>query len=220
MADQEDRFPVSAMADGEDPAVRVVKTLEIEYTVRGRSLTVRARDGETIYLNPHAVNARVEKARYGVLDDPQRTRDVRDKLQRLLDAGETGFAVARMAHGDDPAFGVVKTLDLEYTLDGKRLHLTATDPEVVDLAVTPVPPASVVQVCSDVGGRPCLVAWEPGEYELVTAAGQSRRVTVDAIAPPLEVRGPWEVRFAAGGGGPQQVELISSSRGASTPTLA
>ena len=100
-------------------------------------MTVRGRDGESIYLNPMAVNIKVEKARYGVLNDPARTRDVAEKLQRLLDAGETSFAVARMAEGDDPAFGIVKTLELEYTRDGKQLRLTGTDPEKIDLVSRP-----------------------------------------------------------------------------------
>ncbi len=206
-AAEDHHFSVAAMAEGDDPAPEVVKTLVVDYSVEGRQLTAKASDGEMIHLNPHAVNARVEKARYGVLDDPQRTRDVRAKVQRLLDAGESNFTVARMAEGDDPAFGVVKTLDLEYTLDGRRLRLTGTDPESVDLAVGPVPPATIVQVRSDSGGPLRLVAREPGEYELVTASGQSRRVKVDSVAPPVEVRGPWDVRFASGSGAPQQVQL-------------
>jgi hypothetical protein len=205
--EEDNRFPVSAMAEGDDPAFEVVKTLVVEYMVNGRSLRVTAKDGQMIHLNPNGVNARVEKARYGVLDDPQRTRDVRDKAQRLIDAGESSFQVARMAEGDDPAFGIVKTLELDCVVDGQPLHLTGTDPDTVDLAVGPVPPGAVVQVCRDAGGRLRFVAREPGEYELVTVAGQSRRVKVDAVPPPVELRGPWEVRFAPGGGAPLQVQL-------------
>ncbi len=75
----------------------------------------KGQDPATVHLTADAVKVQVEKARYGVLDDPKRTRDVRDKLQRLLDAGETSFPVARMAEGDDPAVMVVKTLEVEYT---------------------------------------------------------------------------------------------------------
>ena len=53
---------------------------------------------------------RVQKAVYGVPGDPGRTRDVRAKLQAILDAGEFEIGVPRMAAGDDPAYGVVKTL--------------------------------------------------------------------------------------------------------------
>ncbi|MCX6377289.1 MAG: glycosyl hydrolase, partial [Armatimonadetes bacterium] len=62
---------------------------------------------------PHKIT--VDKAVYGILDDPARTRDVRDKAQRIVDGGESSFHVAAMAAGDDPAYGIVKTLVLEYT---------------------------------------------------------------------------------------------------------
>ena len=38
----------------------------------------------------------VTKARYGVLDDPQRTRDVTEKIQRKVDQGEYRFAVTSL----------------------------------------------------------------------------------------------------------------------------
>ena len=56
---------------------------------------------------------------------------------------------------------------------------------------------------------------EPGEYEMVTSGGDKRRVTVDAVSSPQEVRGPWDVSFAPGGGAPPQVrfeKLISWSQ--------
>ena len=204
---KEFRFPVTAMAKGGDPALNVVKTLAVEYTVDDRPFTARAHDGETITLGRNAVGAHVEKARYGVLDDPQRTRDVREKLQRLLDAGENNFRVSRMAAGDDPAYGIVKTLDVVYTFAGKHCHLTGTDPETVDFLAGPTSPAASAQVCRDAQGRVRLEARESGQYELVTASGQSRRVKIDAVPGPSQVRGPWEVRFAPGGGAPEQVTL-------------
>ncbi len=124
----EHSISVTAMAAGDDPATNVVKTLEVEYNVDGQPFIVKAKDGETIRLAPNAIGARVEKALYGVLGDSKRTRDVREKLQRILDAGESNFTVARMAADDDPAFGIVKTLDVEYTFKGKRFHLSGNRP--------------------------------------------------------------------------------------------
>jgi hypothetical protein len=200
-------FPVTAMAEGDDPALKVVKTLVVEFSIDGQPFTAKARDGDTIRLRRNAVGAQVEKALYGVLEDPKRTRDVRDKLQRLLDAGESSFPVARMAAGDDPAFGVVKTLDVEYTHNGKRLRLTGTDPETVDFVTGPAPPSATVQIRCDARGRAHLEAQEPGDYELLTASGQSRRVKVEKVPPPLEVTGPWDVSFAPGGGAPARATL-------------
>ena len=79
----------------------------------------------------------VRKAVYGVLGDPARTRDVRAKVQQILDAGADRFEVARLAAGDDPAFGIVKTLVVDYTIGGQPGTARGTDPEVIFLASVP-----------------------------------------------------------------------------------
>ena len=45
----------------------------------------------------------IQKARYGIVSDPSRTRDVRAKLQAMVDGGVVDFQVADLAAGDDPA---------------------------------------------------------------------------------------------------------------------
>ena len=198
-------FTVADMAADDDPAPNIVKTLVVDFRIDGKPFTATAHDPETIHLGRGAVSMHVEKALYGVLDDPKRTRDVREKLQRFLDAGESSIQVARMAKGDDPAFGIVKTLDVEYTMAGQRLHLTGTDPETVNFAIGPVPPGAIVQVRGDAAGRMQLEAHEPGDYELTTASGQTRRVNVGAVPPAVEVTGPWNVSFDPKWGGAAHV---------------
>ncbi len=149
----------------------------------------------------------VEKARYGVLDDPGRTRDVRAKLQRVVDNGEASFKVAQMAEGDDPAYGIVKTLDVDYTLDGKRHHVTGTDPESLNLAATIVPPKAAAQIRRDAKGRLSLETREPGDYEFVTAARHTGHLTIKEAAQSFEVSGPWQVRFAPKWGAPASVQF-------------
>ena len=200
-------FPARMMAEGDDPAPGVTKTLAVDYESEGRPFHVKAQDPLTIHLSRGAVSITVEKARYGVLDDPKRTRDVREKVQRLVDSGESSFKVALMAQGDDPAYLVVKTLELEYTQDGKRHRLTGTDPEAIDLSPAAAPPKPAASVRPDANGHVCLEAREPGEYELITAFGKTQRVTVKAVQPPLEVTGPWQVRFAPGRGAPAEITL-------------
>ena len=56
----------------------------------------------------------IERASYGVLGDPRRTRDVREKVQQKVDGGQYSFPVGLMAEGDDPAPEKVKTLVVEY----------------------------------------------------------------------------------------------------------
>jgi len=205
--DGEFAFLASTMAQGDDPAYGVVKTLVVDYAIEGNQYTVKARDPNNIHLSQDALNVRVESARYGVLNDPKRTRDVREKLQHLLDAGESSFKVAQMAEGDDPAFLVVKTLDLEYTLNGEHHHLTGTDPETIRLSRAAIPSKSVVEVRRDEKGRLLLESREPGDYEYSTAAGRTGRVTIKEAAPLIEVKGPWQVRFASKWGAPSEVRF-------------
>ncbi|MHB8862025.1 MAG: glycosyl hydrolase [Pirellulaceae bacterium] len=194
------RFAVTSVAAGDDPAFGVVKTLAVDYTIEDQPFTVKAVDGAMIQLSANAFHVQIDKARYGVLSDPQRTRDVREKLQRLVDAGERSFRVARMADGDDPAFLVVKTLDLEFTWNGQRVHLIGTDPEVIDLippAALP-PPAAIVRNGDE--GTTQLEVREPGEYQSTRKSGSRHDVELTNLPAPVPVTGPWEVRFTPGWG--------------------
>jgi len=199
------RFPVDAMAEGDDPAPNQTKSLVIEFSIEGSPFTVKGHDGETVSLKQNAAGATVEKARYGVLEDPQRTRDVRALVQSLLDSGQSSFTVARMAAADDPAFGIVKTLEVEYTLKGKHLRLTGTDPETVDFITGPVPQAALVRVRREAGKPARLEAGEPGEYELLAASGRASRVKVENVSAPVELNDAWEVTFDPQWGGPGPV---------------
>jgi hypothetical protein len=199
-------FSVTEMAAGDDPAEGTLKTLVVEYAVGKKRFTVKGQDGDTVFLSGDAVKITVEKAVYGVLGDPQRTRDVRAKLQRLADAGESSFQVARMAAGDDPAFGIVKTLVVEYLVDGRRVTLTGTDPETILLA-SMEESQRVAGVCRGADGRLCVEAWQPGHYEVQLDCGQKRNVVVANLPAPLEITGPWEVLFPAHSGAPPKLTL-------------
>jgi hypothetical protein len=207
LASGETSFPVRVMAEGDDPAPQAVKTLTVDYTVDDRPFSVKAPDSQTIYLTADAVKATVHKATYGILDDPKRTRDVRDKLQRLLDSGESSFAVARMAEGDDPAFMVVKTLVADCEINGKEVTLRGTDPEIINLKPPPPPFEPIAEVRSFPEGNAFLEAWQPGQYELQTASGRTLRYDVPPLPPPREIPGPWGVHFPPKWGAPPEVTL-------------
>lgn len=144
----------------------------------------------------------VRKAVYGVLSDPLRTRDVRAKVQQIVDAGEDRFEVARLAAGDDPAFGIVKTLVVDYSIDDLPGTARGTDPETIVLASVPAP-QRIADVRRDPDGHLLLEAWKPGHYELQTAAGR-RTIEVSSLPGAMEVKGPWEVAFSPGHGAPER----------------
>jgi hypothetical protein len=200
-------FPVNAIATGDDPAPGTIKTLVVDYEIDGYPFHVKGQDGRAIHLSDKAPSVTIEKARYGVLGDPNRTRDVRDKVQRLVDSGQSSFKVALMAEGDDPAFLVVKTLEIDYLKDGERRRLSGTDPDTIDFSPTPIPPRPVAVVRADAEGRVVLEVREPGEYEVVTPSNRVRHIAVKALREPVEVTGPWQVRFESGRGAPEAITL-------------
>ncbi|MBU6411254.1 MAG: hypothetical protein KGR98_12785, partial [Verrucomicrobia bacterium] len=180
-------------------------------------IVTATRDGKSIWpAASQAPQITIEKAAYGVLSDPKRTRDVRPKVQHLVDAGEYRFRVAQMARGDDPAYGIVKTLVVRYTVAGRQLTATGTDPETMDLAQSPAPHGLYgPQLHRTPDGRLYLETGQPGRYVFKTASGKTHQIDVPALPSPLKIYGPWKVRFAPHEGAPARVtfdHLISWSQ--------
>ncbi len=194
---------VAELAKGGDPAFGVVKTLTVEYETGGRTGRVTGRDGGVIHLTGETAAIVITSARYGVLNDPARTRDVREKVQRIVDGGETSFEVPRLAAGDDPAVNVVKSVEIEYTVDGKPHSASGTDQDMLLLAY----PAEPHRAADHRNG--ILEIWEPGRYEMRTALGRVIQKDATGLEPPMEIAGPWELSFQAGRGAPESVTLES-----------
>jgi hypothetical protein len=145
----------------------------------------------------------VTKALYGVLNDPARTRDVRNAVQQRLDAGELEFQVAQMAAGGDPASGVVKTLAIEYTTGGKQLTASATDPDIIVLTAFDLAEPQA-EIRRNARGQLVLGAWQPGHYEIKTESGHSHGCDVPTLPKVLEIGKQWQVKFDPKGGGPAE----------------
>ena len=199
-------FKVARMAEGDDPAFKTVKTLHVGYTADGKVFSAVGNDEDMIHLTANSTRIIVDKAVYGVMGDEKRTRDVREKLQHLLDTGESSFPVAAMAQGDDPAFNVVKTLNLEYTVDGKHLSATANDGATLVLYEAPGS-GQTVQVTCSADGRLTLQTLDSGRFEAVTASGRTVRAEVPELPKPADLSARWEVRFAPNWGAPEHITL-------------
>ena len=203
----ESRFPVRLMAAIADPAPNREKTLAVDYVIEGLKFSVKARDSDLIQLHRGVLSATVDKARYGVLDDPKRTRDMRDRIQRWINAGLTSFKVADLAQGDDPAFLVVKTLDLEITRNGQRQVFTGQDPDTIHLVPATAQPQPPAALRGDRRNRLALEVTVPGGYEWLTVSGRSGQARVDVGERANEIPGPWQVRFQQGRGAPAAITL-------------
>ncbi len=148
----------------------------------------------------------ITRAVYGVLTDPARTRNVTAKLQALLARSGTEFQVAALATGDDPAYGTVKTLQIDYAIKGHMFHAEGQDPDTLNLSVLEeAAPASTLAVMPDHTLR--LLAWQNGMYQVRTAAGKTLARSVAALPAPREIAGPWSLMFPPNLGAPTRVIL-------------
>ncbi len=165
------------------------------------------RDGEPAIPLTKPPLVKIQKATYGVPGDAQRTRDVLGKLQTLADRGEFSFQVAKLAEGDDPAHGIVKTLAVEYTAGDHSFTINGKDPDTVTLAAA-IPAASrAAEVRRTAAGRLEIVASLPGHYELTTAKGKMFEADITSVTAPQEIAGAWAVRFPPKWGAPEQISL-------------
>jgi hypothetical protein len=164
-------------------------------------------DGQPMVTISTPPRIKVLSARYGVPGDAERSRDVTAKLQTLLDEREAGFAVTDLARGDDPAYGIVKTLEVTYLADNAPRSFKGLDTDMIALRTATPAPERPAELSTDDHGTLSLVARKSGTYELKWADGTTKHVDVPAIARPLSIDGPWEVRFTKGWGAPDFVTL-------------
>lgn len=163
------------------------------------------RNGQLVAEASKMPVVRIQAASYGVPGDASRRRDVASKVQSLVNGGEYSFQVTRLAEGDDPAYGIVKTLELSYTIDGKPSRLAGQDPDTITLATLRSASDRVADL--RLGKTIEIEARQPGRYELKTARGKRLQLEVKAVPPPLEIGGAWSVHFPPKWGAPEQISL-------------
>ena len=114
---------------GADPAPGTVKTLTIEYEINGQRQTATAKDGEAVIL-PAVTSFTIYSATYGVQG---RTLDATRAVAARVSNNRLELPVTGDTLGGDPAPGIVKTLTVDYELNGRRRTATARDGETLRL---------------------------------------------------------------------------------------
>jgi len=166
---------------------------------------VRHNGREQLFIPMARMTLRIRKALWGPAGDTARTKDVTAQVQRFVDSGKLAFTVAELASEGDPAFGVVKTLRVEYECAGKVYHASATDADTIVLYPLPPDPAPGIRVQPLPNGGLVAEAHESGEYVLVNRTGKRWRFRVATSADVLSVQTPWRVRFTPGWGAPAEI---------------
>ena len=124
-------LPVSSTTLNTDPAPGTVKTLTVEYELNGQRQTASARDGETLRLNAPAPALKILRATYS--GGRRASADVTNAVAARVANDTLELTVNGDSLGVDPAPGTVKTLTIEYELNGQRQTTTAKDAEIVIL---------------------------------------------------------------------------------------
>jgi (4-O-methyl)-D-glucuronate---lignin esterase len=174
-----------------------------------RSVRSVSRNGETLLIAggwQTASQVEILSAVYGKLGEPQHTCDVKAIIQNLIDNGETTFPVVKIAAiGGDPDINLVKTLDVRYRSNGKEEHILLHDGDMVDFNVRGQNPPVTVETSADGGLLVC--ATKPGDYLCALSSGKTATIAIPNITDPIELQGPWTVKFPAGWGAPHQIRL-------------
>ncbi len=168
-----------------------------------RHLVSVKRNGEDIFAPRLKGSGKLEivKAVYGVLGDPKRCVDVTQHLRRMVKDNVLIVKASNEIAGD-PAFGIVKQLKVVYTLNGKRHEKVVWENEFLTIPEIEFKPPGEFEATDDsVEWR----IWEEGTYELTFASGRRAVVEVESLPQPMEITGPWEVKFQPGRGAPERV---------------
>jgi hypothetical protein len=133
--------------------------------------------------------------------------DVTDKVASLVRAGEVTLHADNATFGDT-AVNRVKRLSLEYTLDGRSVTRIVDENDVVELLGPPGPtPLPLYQLGSSAEGRIEMRVFQSGTCEVRTARGGARRIEVAPLPVPIDLEGPWSLRFPPNWGAPAMVTL-------------
>ena len=148
----------------------------------------------------------IRRARYEAVDGSE-GKDVTEQLQKLVKNGALSLEVGNSLFGD-PAFKKVKQLTVTYRLNGTERTETRSEKKRLELgAVGSVATLPDYALTVDANGLPRLRASTPSAMRLTSASGKRWQAVVKAVPAPLEITGPWQVRFPTGWGAPEQISL-------------
>ncbi|MDR3562458.1 MAG: glycosyl hydrolase [Negativicutes bacterium] len=148
---------------------------------------------------------KIQRATYGALGDPQHTRNVQPTMQTLADRGEVRFPVKNLAAGDEPAGDEAKALVVQYTIDGQSFKISGQDADVISLLSPIAAVHRAAEVRCDAAGGFKLVTFQPGSYELRTAAGKTFHAEIVSVPTPQEITGVWDAHFPPKWGAPEKI---------------
>jgi membrane-bound inhibitor of C-type lysozyme len=109
---------------GGDPAPNQVKTLTVQYAVNGRTSEVTIHEGDTLRL-PNGVTGQSSlQINHAVYGAGNRNFDVTSRLNSQIRGDQLNLRVTNDTMGGDPAPNEVKTLTVQYAVNGRASQAT------------------------------------------------------------------------------------------------
>jgi hypothetical protein len=160
---------------------------------------------QAVATPPGSAKLQIKKAMYGVPNGkPDEQMDVTTKLAGMVKNGTLTVPASNALAGKDPLYGTTKTLSVEYTLDDKPMKKSVPENAMLQI------PDNVLldgHPAAELSGDASLEVWERGDYTITTASGKKMPLRVPQLAQPMEITGPWHVRFPPNLGAPEAIEL-------------
>ncbi len=170
-------------------------------------------NGQDALLPSLEVKGKLEivRAVYGILEDPNRQVDVTAQLRKMV-KNNMLIVPASNALAGDPAPFVVKKMRVDYKWNDESHTLIVNENELVEIPKGIVGEPPKVKLSWNPKGQLEVLAFASGVYEIETTMGKKSKFEVTSVPKPMEIDGPWEVRFPPNWGAPEKVvfdKLIS-----------
>ncbi len=152
-------------------------------------------DGKPLFTPDQNVAIDIQKATYGVPGDAAKSRDVTSEVRQLVASGVRALSVSDFNKGGDPAYNSVKSLTVDYLLNGQPETATAQEKSQLSLGESSAQTSDnpVLSLQSD--GTIGIQTFHSGDYEVAMASGKKLSAATATLPQPLTIAGPWNLAF-------------------------
>jgi len=201
------KIPADNGLSNDDPAPNIHKQLRVEYTLNGQPQSVVGDENAMVTL---PASAAVTKAVYGKLapSAPNQPVDLTQKLSQLVVDGEIHVPINNALAGGDPAPNTPKEIQVDYTLNGMKKHISVDENGTLSLPEGLLALGHAPAYELDSSADSLLVrSFEPGNFEFKTSSGKEIKVTADSLPASINLDDNWQLSFPPNWGAPESVML-------------
>lgn len=211
---------IEILADNQlagDPASMIHKEMRVQYTCGDKDYNITVPEHSKLILPRTGESGKLQivRAMYGKFAEGTtelpviKFIDITDRLAAKIRGGLLAVRVNNDLAGSDPSQMVVKTLRVDYAVDGTEQNIEVPEnselrlPESAWNLLPPTPQLTVENKKLN------LIASEAGRYTFTHASGKTKSLSIASIQKPIEVSGAWKVSFQPHRGAPAEATFDS-----------